>query len=77
MELPLLEGGMQMLGPLKGVHEGDCRACAAHSRSSSSLSLCRSCSRVRPYTGLLACSRGQMVASSASSMSSALRAFIC
>ena len=27
MELPLLEGGMQMLGPLSGVHAGDWRAC--------------------------------------------------
>lgn len=27
MELPLLEGGMQMLGPRMGVHDGDCLAC--------------------------------------------------
>ncbi len=27
MELPLLEGGMQMLGPLRGVQAGDWRAC--------------------------------------------------
>ena len=26
MELPLLEGGMQMLGPRRGVHDGDCLA---------------------------------------------------
>lgn len=28
MELPLLEGGMQMLGPRMGVHDGDCLACS-------------------------------------------------
>ena len=26
MELPLLEGGTQMLGPRMGVHDGDCLA---------------------------------------------------
>lgn len=27
MELPLREGGTQMLGPRMGVHDGDCLAC--------------------------------------------------
>ena len=28
MELTRLEGGMQMLGPRIGVHDGDCLACS-------------------------------------------------